>query len=116
MHFHLQILSNGSHSSRIQSCSHVVYKIFFNIEDFDTGVYNLKQSDGNIYENQFNHAVVVAYISSNYDKKYISKEGSGTVTFTDVSDTNVAGVFEFTLYNENDETDIIRVTKGKFND
>jgi len=90
------------------------YRIIFNIEDFHLGVFNLKQGDGDIYENQLNYAVVVAY--SNGDKTYLSKEGVGTVTFTEVSANNVEGTFEFTLYNKDDETDTIKVTKGKFND
>jgi len=87
------------------------YGIFFNITNFDLGRFNLNTSNRNNFNYQLNHVIV-----STGDKVYLSKEGSGSVTFTEVSDTNVAGTFEFTLYNENDETDIIKVTKGKFND
>ena len=86
------------------------YGMFFNIENFDLGEFNIKVSNGDNFNYQLNHVIL-----RTNGKTYLSKEGSGTVTFTNVSDTNVAGVFEFTLYNENDETDIIRVTKGKFN-
>ena len=58
-----------------------------------------------------NHAIIKIN-----NKTYLSKDNSGSVTFTKVSDTNVEGTFEFTLYNENDDSDTIRVTNGKFND
>ena len=87
------------------------YRVVFNILDYDIGIFNFSQSDGNVFNNDLNHVII-----SIGDKRYLSKENSGTVTFTEVSDTNVEGTFEFTLYNKNDETDIIKVTKGKFND
>lgn len=87
------------------------YNIFFNIQEYDIGRFNFRQSVGNIYNNNLNHAII-----NTNGKRYISKEGSGSVTFTEVSDTNVEGTFEFTLYNENDDSDTIRITNGKFND
>ena len=87
------------------------YGIFFNITNFDLGRFNLNTSNRNNFNYQLNHVIV-----STGDKVYLSKEGSGSVTFTEVSDTNVEGTFEFTLYNENDDSDTIRVTNGKFND
>ena len=87
------------------------YNIFFNVLDYDIGIFNFSQSEGNIYNNDLNHAII-----NTSDIRYISKDNSGSVTFTEVSDTNVEGTFEFTLYNENDDSDTIRVTNGKFND
>lgn len=97
-----------------RATDHRDFKVFFNIENFDVGTFNLGISDGNSYEYQLNHAIIVAYAGG--DKKYVSKDNSGSITFTDVSDTNVKGTFEFTLYNEHDASDIIRITNGKFND
>jgi len=98
----------------VKTTDHRDFRIFFNIENFETGIFNLGVSDGNSYEYQINHAIIIAYAGG--DKKYISKGNSGSITFTRVSDTNVEGTFEFTLYNENDVNDIIRITDGKFND
>lgn len=57
-----------------------------------------------------NHAVVLID-----NKKYISKDGSGKIIFKKNSIENgVEGTFEFTLYNEKNESDVIKVTKGKF--
>jgi hypothetical protein len=105
----------------------LVYDNFFNVKSYNsdyfihitiinqnTGEFDLKRSHG-VYglddPNTINHAIIKIN-----NKTYLSKDNSGSVTFTEVSDTNVEGTFEFTLYNENDETDIIKVTKGKFND
>ena len=88
------------------------YGIFFNITNFDLGRFNLNTSNRNNFNYQLSHII----IRTREDKTYLSKDNSGSVTFTEVSDTNVEGTFEFTLYNENDETDIIKVTNGKFND
>jgi hypothetical protein len=105
----------------------LVYDDFFNVKSYNsdifvyitiinqnTGKFDLNTSHG-VYglddPNTINHAII-----SIGDKTYLSKENSGSITFTEVSDTNVAGAFEFTLYNENDETDIIKITKGRFND
>lgn len=55
-----------------------------------------------------NHATVKLH-----NKRYLSKKNSGSVTFTDLS-ASPTGTFEFTLYNENDESDIIKVTRGRF--
>lgn len=98
----------------VKATDHQDFRIFFNIENFDIGTFNLGVSDGNTYEYEINHAVIFAY--ANGDQKYVSKGNSGTITFTDVSDTNVEGTFEFTLYNENDENDVIIITDGRFND
>jgi hypothetical protein len=104
-------LSFGRNSSFLIRAANQDYGIFFNIENFDLGEFNLSTSDENNFNYELSHIII-----STVDKTYLSKENSGTVTFTAVSDTNVEGIFEFTLYNKNDETDIIKVTKGKFND
>jgi len=88
--------------------------VYFSITNYGIGKINLDNSLGFFGPSDF-HTINHAVVRIN-NKTYLSKENSGTVTFTAVSDTNVAGTFEFTLYNENDETDIIKVTKGKFND
>ncbi len=84
------------------------YTVFFNIKDFATGTFNLKASNGSFYDNSYSHAIV-----RHNNVYYLSKENSGSVTFSEAAD-NVVGTFEFTLYNENNENDIIRVTNGNF--
>ena len=105
----------------------LVYDNFFNVKSYNsdnfvyitiinqnTGEFDLNKSHG-IYglddPNTINHAIIKIN-----NKTYLSRDNSGSVTFTEVSDTNVEGTFEFTLYNENDDSDTIRVTNGKFND
>ena len=105
----------------------LVYEDFFNVKSYNSGKFvyitilnqnigkfDLNKSHG-IYglddPNTTNHAII--HINN---KTYLSKENSGSVTFTEVSETNVEGTFEFTLYNENDDSDTIRITNGKFND
>ena len=90
-------------------------RIVIYIKDFisNNDEFVLKTSNGVIYY-PFNNPKTSTVLMLN-NKKYLSKIGSGTVLFTEVSNTNIEGTFEFTLYNENDETDIVRVTNGKFN-
>lgn len=56
-----------------------------------------------------NHAIVITN-----GKKYISKKGSGYITLNINDKALKNGTFEFTLYNENNLNDKIKVTKGKF--
>ncbi len=88
--------------------------VYFSILDFSIDTFNLTESNG-LFDpsdpNDINHAIVRIN-----GIKYLSKENSGTVTFTVVTDTHVKGTFEFTLYNENDESDVIHITHGNFDD
>lgn len=88
--------------------------INFYIKNYAIGIFILTDSNGRIeypYDNPDNQATLL------YNGvKYLSKQGSGHVTFTDVTTENVKGTFEFTLYNENDNNDVIHVTEGKFDD
>ena len=84
---------------------------FINIKDIDLNVINLNESDGSFYNYDINHAII-----RKNGVLYLSKENSGTITFTESSSDNVKGTFEFTLYNENDESDTIHVTDGHFDD
>jgi hypothetical protein len=88
--------------------------VYFSITNYKIGKIDLDNSlgfSGPSDSHTMNHAVVKFN-----NKTYLSRDNSGSVTFTEVSDTNVEGTFEFTLYNENDDSDTIRVTSGKFND
>jgi len=88
------------------------YLVYFTIKDWEEDTFNLTISNGLFPPsdpNDINHAIVRIN-----GIKYLSKENSGTVTFTTVTETDVKGTFEFTLYNENDESDIIHITNGKF--
>ncbi|PQJ76668.1 hypothetical protein [Polaribacter glomeratus] len=88
--------------------------VYFSISDRKIGKITLKESlgfSGSSDTHSINHAIAMID-----NKKYLSKNSSGIVTFTNISEINVMGTFEFTLYNENDDTDTISVTNGKFND
>ena len=82
------------------------------IKNYAVGVFNLTNSNGVVEfpATDQKNQVTILYNS----KKYLSKEGSGTVTFTEITTTEVKGTFAFTLYNENDNNDVIRITEGKF--
>ncbi len=87
------------------------YHIMINIVDWDIGTHYLSQSE-DYYDYSKNHARVG--VNQTW---YISKPNSGKVTFTEASlDGNIKGTFEFTLYNENDDSDVIHVTGGHFDD
>ena len=85
--------------------------LIINIVNWDIGTHYLSQSNS-YYDYSTNHARV--RVNQTW---YVSKPNSGKVTFTEASlDGNIKGTFEFTLYNENDESDVIHVTGGHFDD
>ena len=97
------------------------YRGFIRLRATNSSGYVYFSIDNNIGENlleyshgqeggahTLNHATVKLH-----NKRYLSKKNSGSVTFTDLS-ASPTGTFEFTLYNENDESDIIKVTRGRF--
>ena len=86
--------------------------VVFNVVNWGVGTFYLTSSDGDFYNHQITHA----FVRIN-GVKYLSKDNSGKVTFIEADiDGNTKGTFEFTLYNENDENDIIHVTDGQFDD
>ena len=88
------------------------YTIMFNIVNWEEGIFQLSNSNGDFYNDSTNHAMC-----KKNDIWYLSKENSGNVTFTKADiDGDTMGTFEFTLYNENDPTDVIHVTEGRFDD
>ena len=87
------------------------YTVFFNTTSRVLGKHFLKNSSGSFYDYDVNHAIVRVN-----GIKYLSKEGSGYIQYTESNDENVKGTFEFTLYNENDDSDVIHVTGGHFDD
>ena len=94
---------------RAEATDHKKYVVMFNITKWGVGTYKLSESD-NYYNKGINQAM------ANVNKTwYISKNNSGTVTFLEVNSRgNVKGTFEFTLYNENDDSDTIHITGGYF--
>lgn len=87
------------------------YTVFFNTINRNIGIVNLSDSSGSLDDYNNNHAII-----RKNGVLYLSKENSGTITFTESSTDNVKGTFEFTLYNENDDNDTIQVTDGHFDD
>ena len=88
------------------------YRVYFGIYKMKIGTFTLTDSDGVFYPagtGEINHAIVFKN-----GIKYLSKQGSGTVTFIESSDANRRGTFEFTVYNENNSNDVLRITNGQF--
>ena len=87
------------------------YFIMFNISDWSVGTHTLSESD-NYYNYNINQAMVK--VNTTW---YKSKANSGYVTFLEAGlNSNTKGTFEFTLYNENDDSDTIHITDGHFDD
>jgi len=93
------------------------YSMFYiNITNWKLGTFNLIDSNGYVgHQNgdprDTNHVIVIKK-----GTKYLSKQGSGNVTFIESSDANRRGTFEFTVYNENNSNDVLRITNGQFDD
>jgi len=102
---------NYDDSFNINANDYRKYTIMFNIANWAEGTFSLSECDGNFYNYSINHAIVRIN-----GVTYLSKENSGTITFTENTQNNVKGTFEFTLYNENNDSDVIHVTNGHFDD
>lgn len=102
--------NRGSYFS-MSAKDHDKYTIFIMIKNFEDKISHPLKLNNHNGDN--NYANIYTLING---EKYISKDNSGTVTFTNITDNNVEGTFKFTLYNENDNSDIIQITNGKFND
>jgi hypothetical protein len=72
----------------------IKYTVFLNVVEISNNMLELEDSDFSFYNFTMNHASL-----SINGKIYISKQGSGSVTFIENSDDNIKGTFEFTLYN-----------------
>ena len=106
----LSIYSNDN-EFYVQARDYEKYTVLFNIVNPTINTFDLSESSGEFHDYNINHAIL-----KTNGKTYLSKSNSGSVTFIEVSDTNVEGTFEFTLYNVNNPNDTIQVTNGKFND
>jgi hypothetical protein len=93
------------------------YNMFYiNIINWKVGTFNLIDSNGyvgpqNGDPRDINHVIVIKN-----GVKYLSKQGSGSVIFTVVTDTDSKGTFEFDVYNENNNSDVLHITNGQFDD
>ena len=98
---------------RIEASDQKKYIIMFNIVNWGKGTHYLSEGTY-FYDKSVNHAMIKVD-----HKWYKSKPNSGKVVFNKAKidgDDNTKGTFEFTLYNENDESDVIHVTGGHFDD
>ena len=98
------------------SASNSKYRVYFGIYNWKVGTFTLTDSDGVFHPGdtgEINHAIVLKN-----GVKYLSKQGSGTVIFIELSDDgNKRGTFEFTVYNENNNNnnnDVLHITNGQF--
>ena len=95
------------------SASNSKYRVYFGIYNWKVGTFTLTDSDGVFHPGdtgEINHAIVLKN-----GVKYLSKQGSGTVTFIELRDDgNKRGTFEFTVYNENNNNDVLHITNGQF--
>ena len=96
---------------QIEANDYRKYTVFINIKDIHSSVINLSESSGSFLDFEKNHAIV-----KKNGVKYLSKNNSGRIVLIENTGENVKGTFEFTLYNENDDSDVIHVTGGHFDD
>jgi len=99
----------------VQARDYKEFTIYFVIVGWGVGTFSLSESNGFFAPSDpkdRNHAIV-----KKNGTVYLSKIGSGSVKFI-VADKlgEVKATFDFTLYNENDENDIIHITNGQFDD
>lgn len=89
------------------------------IKDMQQGVgnYPVNQSNGQLYIDGPNNNQIIAGIKENgIQKTYWSGNNSGTITITRFDYLNGirSGIFNCTLYNKDNPTEIIQVTDGRF--
>jgi hypothetical protein len=88
------------------------FRVMFNIIDWNIGLHDLSESNGDYYNHSINHAM-----GRRDGVWYLSKEDSGSINFIEADiEGNTKGTFDFKLYNENDVNDVIHVTNGNFDD
>ena len=112
----LEFLKYNNDLSYSVKASNSEYRVYFNIINWKLGTFILADSNGLFGYSQgdpgeINHAIVIKN-----GLKYLSKQGSGNITFTEVNDTdkNKKGTFKFTLYNEQNTNDVLEITNGQF--
>jgi hypothetical protein len=89
------------------------------IKDMQQGIgnYPVNQSNGELYIDGPNNNQIIAGIEENgVQKTYWSSNNSGTITITRFDYLNGirSGIFNVTLYNKDNPTEIIQVTDGRF--
>lgn len=89
------------------------------IKDMQQGIgnYIINQSNGELYADGPNNNQVIAGIKENgVQKTYWSGNNAGTITITRFDYLNGirSGIFNVTLYNKDNPTEIIQVTDGRF--
>lgn len=89
------------------------------IKDMQQGIgnYPINQSNGELYADGPNNNQVIAGIKENgVQKTYWSGNNAGTITITRFDYLNGirSGIFNVTLYNKDNPTEIIQVTDGRF--
>ena len=88
------------------------YILGFNVMNWDVGTFYLENGNPDFYDFK-----TYAIVHIRGGATYISRDSSGWVKFEQASpDGDTKGTFEFTLYNVEDSTDVIRVTDGHFDD
>ena len=91
------------------------YSMFYiNIANWKLGSFNLIDSNGyvgpqNGDPRDINHVIIIKN-----GVKYLSKQCSGSIIFTGVTDADSKGTFEFALFNENNSNDVLQITAGQF--
>lgn len=95
-------------------------EIYLHLNDMTQGLgnYTVGQSNGQYYTNSLpnNNIVVRKNINTTYETTYLSSSNSGIITFTrfDYQNGIYSGIFNCTLYNVDNPSQIIQVTDGRF--
>jgi len=96
------------------------YWIYVHINDMSMGVgnYIVGQSNSEFFADGPNNPEIIVRETYNgvSGKTFLSSSNSGTVTITrfDYPNGIYSGIFNATLYNENNPSEIIQVTDGRF--
>lgn len=110
-YFSLEIANAGSEKT------YAIYLRMPNMKNGE-GKYLLGQSNGDTYYDGPNYPQVILIMSGNNTETrwYYSSENSGFIELTRVDNDNYyyAGKFECTLYNREDSTQTLKISKGRF--
>ncbi|WP_226064222.1 DUF6252 family protein [Kaistella polysaccharea] len=89
-------------------------KVILYVKDYAIGTFDLFQSNGNLFplNNQTTQATLI------YNgQKFLSKDNaSGQIIITHKTDTDIKGSFELKLYSEDNPSNYIIITEGRFDD
>lgn len=90
-------------------------QLILNGVDGETGTYEISDTAGITAIGSYIEVNTTTFTSQTWVAPYENSGAAGSITITEISDTNIKGTFEFTARNQENTQDTKAVTGGSFN-